>query len=40
MTPDRVEQLDIPFSEALGICERMGRESLHFLGQQPPLAQK
>lgn len=40
MTPDRVELLDIPFSEALGICERMGRESLHFLGQQPPLTQK
>ncbi|QGQ24563.1 DUF502 domain-containing protein [Gimesia benthica] len=35
MTPDRVERLDIPFSEALGICERMGRESLHFL-EQPP----
>lgn len=33
MTPDRVERLDIPFSEALGICERMGRESLHFLEQ-------
>ncbi|MBN68321.1 MAG: hypothetical protein CME32_03445 [Gimesia sp.] len=35
MSPDRVERLDIPFSEALGICERMGRESLHFL-EQPP----
>ncbi|MCA9022726.1 MAG: hypothetical protein KDA74_21400 [Planctomycetaceae bacterium] len=34
MTPDRVEPLNIPFSEALGICERMGRESLHFLDQQ------
>ncbi|WP_417396268.1 DUF502 domain-containing protein [Gimesia chilikensis] len=33
MSPDRVERLDIPFSEALGICERMGRESLHFLEQ-------
>ena len=40
MTPDRVELLDIPFSEALGICERMGRESLHFLDQQAPPAQK
>ncbi|MEQ9066651.1 MAG: DUF502 domain-containing protein [Gimesia chilikensis] len=36
MSPDRVERLDIPFSEALGICERMGRESLHFLEQPPP----
>ncbi len=35
MSPDRVERLDIPFSEALGICERMGRESLHFLEQSP-----
>lgn len=35
MSPDRVERLDIPFSEALGICERMGRESLHLL-EQPP----
>lgn len=33
MSPDRVEPLNIPFSEALGICERMGRESLHFLDQ-------
>ncbi|WP_339731184.1 DUF502 domain-containing protein [uncultured Gimesia sp.] len=40
MTPDRVNVLNIPFSEALGICERMGRESLHFLDQQPPLTQK
>ncbi|QDV53099.1 DUF502 domain-containing protein [Gimesia fumaroli] len=39
MAPDRVETLDIPFSEALGICERMGRESLHFLDSQPPLTQ-
>lgn len=40
MTPDRVKVLNIPFSEALGICERMGRESLHFLDQQTPLTQK
>jgi uncharacterized membrane protein len=41
MSPDRVERLNIPFSEALGICERMGRESLHFLEQPPqPLTEK
>ncbi len=34
MSPDRVERLEIPFSEALGICERMGRESSHLLNQQ------
>lgn len=40
MTPDRVDRLDIPFSEALGICERMGRETLHFLEQhQKPVTQ-
>lgn len=39
MAPDRVERLDIPFSEALGICERMGRETLHFLERQKPLTQ-
>lgn len=33
LAPDRIEPLEIPFSEALGICERMGRESLHFLEQ-------
>jgi len=37
MTPDRVAPMGIPFSEALGICERMGRESLHLLDQQKPL---
>ncbi|MEQ8634344.1 DUF502 domain-containing protein [Gimesia maris] len=40
MSPDRVERLDIPFSEALGICERMGRESLHLLDSLPTLTQK
>ncbi len=40
MSPDRVEPLNIPFSEALGICERMGRESLHFLDQQNKPSQK
>lgn len=37
MTPDRVEPMGIPFSEALGICERMGRESLYLLEQQKTL---
>jgi len=37
MTPDRVKPMGIPFSEALGICERMGRESLHLLDQQKSL---
>ena len=40
MSPDRVERLDIPFSEALGICERMGRESLYLLKPSPILKQK
>ncbi len=40
MAPDRVEPMNIPFSEALGICERMGRESLHLLDPQKPLPQK
>ena len=40
MAADRVEPMNIPFSEALGICERMGRESLHLLDPQKPLPQK
>lgn len=40
MTPDRVKPLEIPFSEALGICERMGRESLHFLEQSQKPSEK
>lgn len=39
LKPEQVEVLEIPFSEALGICERMGRESLHFLEPRPPVTQ-
>lgn len=39
MSPERVERLDIPFSEALGICERMGRESLYLLEPTSTLTQ-
>jgi hypothetical protein len=28
---DRVEPIDVPFSEMLGICERLGRDSAHLL---------
>ncbi len=31
VTPDQVQTLDLPFAQALGICERMGRDSSNLL---------